>query len=204
MVPTGPAEFNIVSFDSRKKKLATAWRTELCCYIFSHCSHIPVAFLVSVALFFQIPSYMRKACKPNKFIILKLRTEHIDQSYGPFLCSQPTKQARLGNLYFKLLVKFSLCSVESPLLSRVSEVFFSYQRNNKSKWCMNSDFNDNNQVKRSSVRTSAFHLSAQRRQSEPLADVVFIRSAVIVQIFSFLSPIYCNALGCMCLVIVKF
>lgn len=165
-----------------------------------------MAFLLSVALFFQIPSFMKKACTPNKFIILELRTEHKDQSYSPFLCSQPTKQAWLGNLYFKLLVKFSLCSVESPLLNRVSELFFfSYQRNNKSKWCMNSDFSDN-QVKRSSLRTSAFSTVNTKTSVRTFGWCCFhhICRYCSNHFFSCLFPIYCNALDCMYVVIVKF
>lgn len=95
-------------------------RTLFCFVFFSHCSHIPAAFLVSVALFFQTqPSYMRKACKPNKSIILELRTEHKDQSCRPFHAR--SKQNKHGwiictlnyLLSFLFVLLSHLCSVVS-------------------------------------------------------------------------------------------
>lgn len=138
---TWSAEFTIVGFsNSRKNRIMF-----LFCF-FCHCSCIPVAFLVSVALFFQTqPSYMRKACKPHKFLILELGIEHKDKSCSPFHArSQQNKRGwvicTLNYLTFLFVLLSHLCSVVS--LS-CCFFFFSYQRNNKSKWCMNSDFSDN-------------------------------------------------------------
>lgn len=130
---------------------------------FGHCSHISVAFLVSVALFLQTqPSYMRKACKPNKYITLELGIEHKDKSCSPFHAhSQQNKHGwvicTLNYLLSFLFVPMShLCSIVSLKFC----FFFPYQRNNKSKWCMNSDFSDN----KSNARVFALLLFTYQRR----------------------------------------
>lgn len=131
---TWSAEFNIVGFSNSRKNRSMFL---LFCF-FCHCSCIPVAFLVSVALFFQTqPSYMRKACKPHKFLILELGIEHKDKSCSPFHArSQQNKHGwvicTLNYLTFLFVLLSHLCSVVSLSCC----FFFSYQRNNKSKWCM--------------------------------------------------------------------